>query len=220
MGIRDSLRAAVSVHGPSAIAQDPLGDGRRLVFAYNSMLDVLKSDISESLRVYAGFNLKDKTAQHMKEAANGSREACTESLESAVRQYVLFTKSCSGSYDSLLKPQLVRLEGKVLEQLTHCSAAISKIERRDRLHQKMLECKGDLEKSRTTKKNVDKSEQYYHKAESDYESATTEVEGLINAIVAMHKTFLRDSYETLFEAQKNFLSMAQGEIVKIPHISA
>eukprot|EP01053_Blabericola_migrator_P006540 Blabericola_migrator_1__6539@NODE_329_length_9712_cov_106_109279_g266_i0_p4_GENE_NODE_329_length_9712_cov_106_109279_g266_i0NODE_329_length_9712_cov_106_109279_g266_i0_p4_ORF_typecomplete_len220_score49_01BAR/PF03114_18/1_3e09Vps5/PF09325_10/0_003GAS/PF13851_6/0_0059YscOlike/PF16789_5/0_016BRCC36_C/PF18110_1/0_037MIPT3_C/PF17749_1/22MIPT3_C/PF17749_1/0_12Sel1/PF08238_12/0_049DUF4407/PF14362_6/0_033TPR_21/PF09976_9/0_38Tweety/PF04906_13/0_13AAA_13/PF13166_6/0_13FAM92/PF06730_11/2_7e02FAM92/PF0673 len=219
MGLRDSLRAAVGTSN-TAVPSDPLGDGRRLVFAYDAMLNTLKADISESLRAYANYALKDKTATAMKSASSGSSAAVSESLDGAIRQYALFTKSCSSSYESLLKPQLTRLEGRVQEQQTHCTAAVSKIEKRDRLYNKMIEYKGDLEKARTTKKNVEKAEQYYKKAEMEYEASTTEVEGLINAIAALHRTFLRDSYETLFEVQKNFHTMAAGEIQKIPHVVA
>lgn len=219
MGIRDSFRAAVGTTSSTCIPSDPLGDNRRIVYAYNGLLEALKNDIGESLRSYACYALKDKTAHAMKEAANSSTDACSESLDAAIRQYALFNKSCIGSYESLLKPQLVRLEGKVQEQQTHCAAAIAKIERRDRLYNRMIEYKGDLEKARTTKKGLEKAEQNFRKAESDYESATTEVEGLTNSISAMHRSFLKDSYETLFESQKNFLKMASGEASKIPQIA-
>eukprot|EP01054_Gregarina_sp_Poly1_P003077 Gregarina_sp_Poly_1__3076@NODE_1866_length_3164_cov_320_885373_g342_i1_p3_GENE_NODE_1866_length_3164_cov_320_885373_g342_i1NODE_1866_length_3164_cov_320_885373_g342_i1_p3_ORF_typecomplete_len221_score43_50BAR/PF03114_18/2_3e11Vps5/PF09325_10/0_00028Phage_HK97_TLTM/PF06120_11/60Phage_HK97_TLTM/PF06120_11/0_11YscOlike/PF16789_5/0_069YscOlike/PF16789_5/49AAA_13/PF13166_6/0_033Bacillus_HBL/PF05791_11/28Bacillus_HBL/PF05791_11/5_4Syntaxin/PF00804_25/0_36_NODE_1866_length_3164_cov_320_885373_g342_i176 len=218
MGIRDSFKAAVGASSITCIPSDPLGDSRRVVYAYNTLLDSLKNDVSESLKAYANYSLKDKTAHSLKEAANSSTDACWANLDQSIRQYALFNKSCSGSYDSLLKPQLVRLEGKVQEQITHCQAAVSKIEKRDKLYGKMIECKGELEKARTTKKGVEKAEQYFRKAESDFESATTEVEGLINSVVAMHKNFLRDSFETLFEVQKNFHTMAGGEIAKIPSV--
>jgi len=196
------------------IPNDILASKRHECFAFHAVLGALKEDLKACGPAFAGVAQLETHSTNLAKSLVDGEAAVWDDFEAATKHYSEAHAALHKHYEFDTKLAIETLYNAVETQFTKSTNVIKKIENRDQLHARVMECEMEVTKTKNAGKSTSKVDANLEKAKMEFSKSTDDVLARLEDLLADRKQFLASSLKKSVEIQMDFHSKIHAQLEK------